>query len=55
MTLYLDSSALLKRYIDEPDSDGCGDIEAVIGARSPDARDLAAPQAFLGGLRRARR
>ena len=26
MTLYLDSSALLKRYIDEPDSDRFGDV-----------------------------
>lgn len=26
MTLYLDSSALLKRYIDEPDSDHFDDI-----------------------------
>ncbi len=26
MTLYLDTSALLKRYIDEPDSDRFGDI-----------------------------
>ena len=26
MTLYVDSSALLKRYVDEPDSDACDEI-----------------------------
>ncbi len=31
MTLYVDSSALLKRYVDEPDSDAC---EAILQSDS---------------------